>query len=463
VRVALFIPAAFLAASAAARLLIVHHPASVDADLAQPLAVVTYWKAFGGMLFAFLAAGMAAGSAAYAAVLRSAALSVRNTALICALSCAAALSFPVVFSSDVYAYAGYGDMALHGVNPYAHMVVQHGDALLRAVIWQWGNPPPVCVYGEMFVRIAEAIVAATLPLGTAAPLWALRLLSCAALVACAPLARAAFAPLGKRGAASAAIGIALNPVAIVTAAAGHNDALALAAVLAAFGAAAGSSWPLASAAMTLGALIKAPAFAAAAGMAFFSQRDAAWRRSIAVAAAATFLALAASLPLLHGVRDHVLAHARFAPQFSLSALLASIVPAQTAVWIVLAGCGLGAIAGTARLLRGDPQGAAVAAAALWLAIPNPHPWYGLWLLPAAFLARSGLLRWSLVAASLAVALRDWPDATWRAFPAAAAIAIACAQFVPALVALTACTRDLVRPGRRAFRTMVLGFAPLHSR
>ncbi|HZT14065.1 MAG TPA: hypothetical protein VFA29_14795 [Candidatus Baltobacteraceae bacterium] len=462
-RVAVVIPAALLAAAVAARLLLVHHPLAIAADLAQPLAVVTYWNAFGGWLFAILAAAIAAASTSYVQLLRTAELSVRKTALVCAFSCAAALSFPVVFSSDVYAYAGYGDMALHGLNPYAHAFVQHGDALLRAVIWQWGNPPPVCVYGEVFVRAAEAIVAATLPLGPAAPLWALRLLACAALVACAPLAHAAFAPLGQRVRTAAAIGIALNPVAIVAAASGHNDVLAIAAVLGAFAAAARSRWPLVPAAMMVGALIKAPAFAAAAGLTYFSPRDVPLRRAVAIAAVCTVLALAASLPLLQGVRDHVLEHAQLSPQFSLSYVLAFAMPAETAFGIVLAGCALIVVAGAVRLLRGDPQGAAVAAAALWLAIPNPHPWYGLWLLPAAFLGRSRLLRWSTIATSLTVALRDLPDATWRAFPPAAAIAVTAALLAPGVVTLTACTIDLVRRNRPAFRRMVLDFAPLRSR
>src|SRR5581483_719874 len=136
------IPLAFLTGSVAARIALLHHPSSIAPDLAQPLPVVTYWKTFGGTMALTLLGALAIGAIGYVAVLRGVdgtpRRSARSTMAYSALACAAALTFPVVFSSDVYAYAGYGDLALHGVSPYAHVRVAASDPLLAAMIWQWG-------------------------------------------------------------------------------------------------------------------------------------------------------------------------------------------------------------------------------------------------------------------------------------------------------------------------------------
>ncbi len=197
--------------------------------------MVTYWQHFGALLWLLLAAAVAVATVGYVAVLRA---SIPNrlpaTMLASALACACALAFPVIFSSDVYAYAGYGDMALVGIDPYAHSAIAARGPLMDAVLWQWGNPPPICVYGPAFVWLAKAIVATFLPLGTGAPLWGFRAVACASLVACAPLAYAAFYPLSREQRLTAAAGIALNPVAIWVSAEGHNDALVVACLLGAF-------------------------------------------------------------------------------------------------------------------------------------------------------------------------------------------------------------------------------------
>ena len=46
-----------------------------------------------------------------------------------------------------YAYAAYGELLRDGANPYAHQLLPQGIPIFDAAIVQWGNPPPVCVYG----------------------------------------------------------------------------------------------------------------------------------------------------------------------------------------------------------------------------------------------------------------------------------------------------------------------------
>ncbi|MFN2450476.1 MAG: hypothetical protein ABR508_11925, partial [Candidatus Baltobacteraceae bacterium] len=154
------VPAGFAIAAAGEALLLAHAPAAYAVDRAQPLAVVTYWQQYGAWMCAVLLAGMAVSACGYVWWLRClrGANAQRNIIIACLAACALALAVPAVFSSDVYAYAGYGAMLAHGMNPYAHARIALRDPLLDAVQWQWGNPPPVCVYGPGFLLIARAAV-----------------------------------------------------------------------------------------------------------------------------------------------------------------------------------------------------------------------------------------------------------------------------------------------------------------
>ena len=286
-------------------------------DRAQPLVVVTYWQHFGLLMWVALFVAIAIASVGYVAALVSARAPFFTMTIACsALACAAALSFPVVFSSDVYAYAGYGWLALHGVSPYAHAAVTVRNPLMDAVLWQWGNPPPVCVYGPAFVWFAQTIVALFGGLGPAAPLWALRISACVTLVLCAPLAYYAFANFPTRTRLAAAAGIALNPVAIWTAAEGHNDAFLIAIVLAGFALLARSKLFAGALVLGLSALVKLPGLlAAAAAVAFTETRG---RARIAAGVAAGFAAAAlVAWPALAQLSRNVPARGQYFPQFSL--------------------------------------------------------------------------------------------------------------------------------------------------
>jgi alpha-1,6-mannosyltransferase len=457
-------------------LLLRHAPASIATDLAQPLVVVTYWQSFGGAMWAALFGAIAVASVGYLGVLRlpfdtdssssNPALRVVRyltmTMAMSALACAAALAFPAVFSSDVYAYAGYGDMALHGIDPYAHAKIVLRDPLLDAMQWQWGNPPPMCVYGPAFVWIAREIVAHFLPFGVAAPLWAFRILSCIALVACAPLAYAAFARFPVKHRLRAAGGIALNPVAIWSCAEGHNDVLMLAIVLAGFAVLQRGRAFAGAITIALSALIKAPALLAASVVALSSWPDR--RRFVRIfGGAATGVALVAAIavPLEYGVHAHLATRGHYFPQFSPQALLALMVPVPLAAALVLGTCALFAVRGARDLLNGKIEGAISIALALWFALPNTYPWYALWILPVAFVAWGTNKAWAVIAATLLAVLRYYGDATSDVSPALTA-ALLLAQFGVPLVLLSVPRMNRAHPVRRESRTPAPDFAPLRS-
>jgi hypothetical protein len=445
-----------------------HAPPDVSVDRAQPLAVATYWQQFGAQMFLALAVALVIASIGYVAVVRSSNQSpstslgvvryLTMTAALSALSCAAALLFPVVFSSDVYAYAGYGDMALHGISPYAHARIAMPDPLLDAVVWQWGNPPPMCVYGPAFVWLAQAIVAALLPLGAAAPLWAFRIVACIALVACAPLAYAAFARFPQSTRLAAAGGIALNPVAIWSAAEGHNDTIALAVVLGGFALAMRSRVFAGALVVALSALVKAPGAIAALALAIAS-----WpQRSVFVRAAggaALGIALVAGLaiPLEYGVRAHLAPQGHYFPQYSVQYVSVWLGVGMVVVLVLASTCS--AVLRYLRMTRAP----ALLALAAWVAIPNPYPWYGVWLLPVAFLVWPGRAAWALIAASLLIALRYYAEAT-TALSHPLGIAMVAVMFgVPLLLAFTDAHTAIARRGRPENHTPAPDFATYRSR
>ena len=458
-RVGCLLPGGFLAGAALCAWMLKSAPADIAVDRAQLLVVVTYWQQFGAHMWMAFALAIAIASVGYVRLLRkcpSTSLGVVRyltmTCTVSALACAAALLFPVVFSSDVYAYAGYGDMALHGSSPYAHAHIAVRDPLLDAMLWQWGNPPPMCVYGPAFVWLAQAIVAVFLPLGAAAPLWAFRILACIALVACAPLAYRAFSPFPRETRLTAAAGIALNPIAIWSAAEGHNDTLALAIVLAGFALAARSRVFAGALVAALSALVKAPGAIAAAALAAASWPSRSRFASAASGTAAGLAIVAAlAIPLEYGVRSHLAPQGHYFAQFSLQYVSLGLTIAIGIV-LIAASCFDGL-----SMTRGGMQYLVFAA---WIAIPNPYPWYAVWLLPVAFLAWRSYASWGLIAASLLIGLRYYPDATTD-LSRPLSIALVALEFGLPLALLTAHMVN-ARRARREIRTPVPGFAAPHS-
>ncbi|HEY4442070.1 MAG TPA: hypothetical protein VGN14_16550, partial [Candidatus Elarobacter sp.] len=97
---------------------------------------------------------------------------------VAALVLAAALTVPVRLSADVWAYAAYGALVADGADPYAHAyrsadVAPLHDPLIDEALRRWDGSLPRDVYGVAFTLPVAGIVAATRPLGVAAPVTVL--------------------------------------------------------------------------------------------------------------------------------------------------------------------------------------------------------------------------------------------------------------------------------------------------
>jgi hypothetical protein len=424
----LAIPGAFLFAAVAARVLLARPPAGIAVDLGQPLVVVTAWHGYGAALLAALVAAILAGAIAYASAFRAdVPLRAPRVAAIAAIALAAAWLVPVLFSSDVYAYAAYGELVRLGANPYAHAAPAGGNALLSAAAWQWGNALPVCVYGPAFVALSWATVTALAPLGTLAQLDAMRVLACAALLVCVPLAYAAF-PGNAASRLRAAALVGLNPAAIWCAAEGHNDAIALAVVLAGFALVRSGRDAIGAGIVALSALLKPPGIAAAFALGLVD------RRARAGAVAGIAVAVAGSAPLLAGIATALAPHAHYSAQASLQAAVQPLALSlfgdeRLAQLVALAaaaiGCAVIAAGGLAQLRRGNREGWIYLGLAAWILVPNPYPWYGIWLVALAGLAPRSRAAAVAVLLSLTSLLRYAPDAIGMpAMPVAVALGIA---------------------------------------
>jgi hypothetical protein len=428
--IAIGVPAALLFAAAITRMLRVSAPRDIAVDLAQPLVVVTNWGGYGRTTFCIIFAMLAVATIAYFHVIRNLwddderyALRAGVIALLAAIAAIAAWLIPVMLSSDVYAYAAYGELARLGHNPYAHAPLPAGNPIFDAAIWQWGNPIPICVYGPLFVVVAQLVVTALHAFGTALQLDGLRAVSVLSLVLCIPLAFAAY-PGTAFARSVAACTIGLNPVALWCAAEGHNDALALAVVLAGV-ALARNGQPFAGAALAaLAGTVKLPGVLGAIPGSMPGSRA---RIGAAFGAIAT---VALSIPLLHAVTTELAPQGRFAPEASLEAILKPLAflivrddgAATTVAWGVAAIAALACAArGVARLREARAEGWIYVALGAWLLIPNPYPWYSLWLLPLAAAAPGTRPATVALWLSLFSMLRYVPDAVGAPAPAGAAI------------------------------------------
>lgn len=309
---------------------------------------------------------------------------------------------PVLFSSDVYAYAAYGEMARLGLNPYAHPPSGIADPFVRAAQQQWISAFPICVYGPAFVAFAELVVTTFARFGPLAPLDAFRIAACLGLLACSALAFYAYAG-DRQMRLRAAATIGLNPVAIWCAVEGHNDAIALAIVLAGFVIA--RRWAGTGAAVVaLSSLVKPPGVAAALGLAIVQPP------ARLGAAVGIVLAVAGSIPLLNGVARQLAPHGHYAPQASLQAALAPLGAVAALTISAILALTLAARGGEL-LRRRNCTGWIWLGLGAWVVIPNPYSWYGVWLLALAALGPQTPAGAVAIALSFSSLLRYVPDVT----------------------------------------------------
>ena len=218
-------------------------------------------------------------------------------------------------------------------------------------------------------------------------------------------------PGDRRDRATAAATIGLNPAAIWCAAEGHNDALVVAIALAGYALVRRGGYAAGAAVAALAGAFKLPRILAALPAA------ASGRQSAAGAVAGAIAALAVSAPLLAGVATEVAPHARYAPQASFQAIVepfATQLAPGAATALTLAIAALAALpmaaAGLRLLLAGRPEGWTYGALAGWLLVPNPYPWYGIWLLAVAAAAPKTRGAAIAIGLSLASLARYVPDA-----------------------------------------------------
>ena len=258
---------------------------------------------------------------------------------VAALVLTGALAVPLRFSADAWAYAAYGALIAHGIDPWAHaygqaQIAPLADPLLDRALAAWQGSLPRDVYGPLFSLPCAALVIALRGAGPAATVFALRMLAAGALLACIGLA--------GRSRPRLATLLAVHPVVLWAAAEGHNDVFWLALVLAGDRIKAGS---LRTALLTAGALVKAvAAVPLAAAVARGGQRG--W-----TAAVVTMTLAAGYAPL-----------------------------AWSLIW---------------------RSGDRLAAAALlgWLLLPAPEPWYAVWFLPVVAMVRRSPAATGLMAAT----------------------------------------------------------------
>jgi len=401
----------------------------------QPLVVVNAWGARGVAPLAALLLALGAAFFFYVrAVRRAEPVPLPGVLALAATGLALAGFAPVLFSSDVYAYAAYGELARIGLNPYAPVPAGITDPIVRAAQVQWVSAFPICVYGPAFVLAARAIVGLVAGYGLGAALQALRVLASLAFLLCGVLAYSAFG--GDRASRlRAAATIALNPPAIWSAVEGHNDALALAVVLAGF-AVMRRYHALGAAVVALSGVVKLPGIVAAAAAGIAD------RRAVLGAILGIACALVLSVPLVAGVSLRLASHGVYAPQASLQAIAAPLSPALA--WLLALALAIALAArGRALLRTGNVEGWIWFALAGWVLVPNPYPWYGLWLVATAALAPRSRAGGVAIALSFTSLLRYAPDAIATPPPAlAAALGLAASLPLLALTPLGGMRRDV---------------------
>jgi len=346
---------------------------------------------------------------------------------VAAVALACALAVPLRLSADVWAYAAYGALLGHGLDPWAHAytgpdVARLRDPLLAAALRAWDGSLPRGVYGPLFTVPCALVVAASRPLGPDGTVLVLRLLAALGLLACIALA-------GRTRPRLATL-LAFHPVVLWSAAEGHNDVFWLALVLLAGRA---RNAPATFAGLVAAAAVKLIALVPlAAALGRLEPR----RRGPA-AAAVLLVLLAAYAPLLLSLRNGF-DHAAGPPRLSLlhapalAAWSGSPLPAAVGAVLALAG-----IAAVGRALRAGDH-LAGAALAGWLALPAAEPWYALWLVPVVALAGRTPAANALFAASftgLAGYLQDAVSGTALRDPALLGGTMLALYALPVLIAL----------------------------
>jgi hypothetical protein len=410
VRAGIVVAAPIAIAALAMHAFELHAPPALALQLAQPLRVITGAGRFGAVELSLLVAALAVATIAYRIVICNGHAQRVTTLAVTAIALTfCAWSIPIAFSSDVYAYAVYGEAFLRGLDPFARLALDGSDPLFAAARVQWGASLPACVYGWGFVGVAASSVRIAAPWSVVGQIAGLRVVASLAMLVCGVLTFAAVSGDRARRLQAAAL-VGCNPVALWCAAEGHNDALAIAIGL--LGCAVARRRPQLGAAVAgMAGAFKLPAVLAAVPAA---KRGRAWTGALAGAA----VAVAASWPVAVHWTGASNAHGGYAPHVSLQGLVFAVLSpalrnspaAVLAIVTAIAAATALAWSGIVQVRSGRRQGWIRLALAAWLLVPNPYPWYGLWLLAVASVAPETSEARTAVWLPVGALLRYYPDA-----------------------------------------------------
>lgn len=382
----------------------------------------------GSALAAVGVVAVAGAAVAFALVLRQAWIGAIAPRVVIGLALAyhaALLLLPLTFSRDVYSYAYYGKIAaLYHANPYVATPAEFpADELAAFVGPRWVDTP--AVYGPLWTQVSGVVVRLADGVGTT--IVAFRVLAVAAsLGVLAVVGRVVGRARPERLAFALAL-LGLNPVVLFqSVGSGHNDLLVALAIAGALAFVVARRPYLATAALALGALVKATA---GLPLLLFVVADVAGRRAgergRAVAghvAVAGGLAILAGAPFLTArdpslgmfelaTHEGWLAPSRFFRRLfdALSGDALGVVP-RVVFPIVLV---VVVVALVREVLRRAPltpwaTGAVWGWALLGLMLLGPVllPWYVAWALPVAWLLPF-VPRTVLVGTSLALTVSQW--------------------------------------------------------
>ena len=315
---------------------------------------------------------------------------------------------PTIVSSDVFGYIAYGrELALHGLDPYVSPPLALGhDSILKLVYWKH-QPSP---YGPLFSF-------ASVPLGFASTQWRCGPTSSLPGAASIAIAFIVASIARERGLdpARAAIFVGLNPAILFYAVSGaHNDLLAVCLVVIGL-----RSFYEAWRDRGAGAAVAGAAIKLTVGLALPFLVIAARRRGRALRGA-TIVAIVLGVPTLilfgshffdqlHRIATDPLFDTLFSgPDRIAGALGTHITPAIRT--LSTAAAGLIALCALVASWRGADAitAAGWAFLALIASIASFAPWYLIWLLPFAALARNRPLRVATLLVTLYVMAAHTP-------------------------------------------------------
>jgi hypothetical protein len=322
---------------------------------------------------------------------------------------------PPLGLTDMTNYVGYARLGeLHHLSPYVHTpAAAAADPSFPWTTWRHYRSP----YGPLFTLLTYALA----PLGIVWTFWGLKTIVALAAGGCLALVWRCARLLG-RPPLGAVVLVGLNPAWLVWAVGGgHNDTLMELLVLAALALALTSRHAFAGGAAVAAAAVKVPALLV---LPFLALAPHAPRRRLLAGAGAAAVLVGVTTLIAFGSLAPLTAFDRQASFVSHRSAIGQLVSAfggsalSPAVRDVAAVALVGVVGGclvwawrTGRWLDGYAWAATgMVAALLWV-----FPWYVVWLLPAAALARRSAVRVGAVALTLVLLWGFTPHATLLAW------------------------------------------------